>query len=75
MGEFKFGLKAAKRLSNESDNLVIFAMAKIQRIGHDHKAPFWHLLLVGDENQAVTRSENRLPHAQFTSDPQYFDRF
>ena len=23
-----------------------FAMAKIQRIGHDHQAPFWHLLVV-----------------------------
>jgi hypothetical protein len=25
--------------------------------------------------QAVTRSENKLPHAQYTSDPQYFDSF
>ena len=24
----------------------IFAMTKIQRIGHDHQAPFWHLVLV-----------------------------
>ena len=55
---------------------TVFAMAKIQRIGHDHQAPFWHLLVgVVVENQAVTRSENKLPHAQYTSDPQYFDRF
>ena len=26
--------------------VVIFAMAKIRRIGHDHPAPFWHLLLL-----------------------------
>ena len=25
--------------------------------------------------QAVTRSENKLPHAQYNSDPQYFYRF
>ena len=25
--------------------------------------------------QAVTRGENKLPHAQYTSDPQYFYRF
>ena len=25
---------------------VVFAMAKIRRIGHDHEAPFWHLLVV-----------------------------
>ena len=45
----------AKRLSDS-----FFAMAKIRRIGHDHQAPFWHVLvrvdlvvvLVG--NQVVT---------------------
>ena len=25
--------------------------------------------------QAVTRGENKLPHAQYTSDPQYYYRF
>ena len=31
------------------------------------------LLLLGF--QAVTQGENKLPHAQYTSDPQYFYRF
>ena len=48
-------------------------------IGHDHQAPFWHLLLVvllvvlG--NKVVTRGENKLPHAQYTAEPQDFYRF
>ena len=25
---------------------VVFAMAKIRRIGHDHQASFWHVLLL-----------------------------
>ena len=25
---------------------LIFAMAKIRRIGHDHQAPFWHVVVV-----------------------------
>ena len=54
---------------------VLFAMAMIQRIGHDHQAPFWLVVLVVLGNEAVTRGENKLPHAQYTSDPQYFDRF
>ena len=49
-------------------------MAVIQRIGHDHQAPFWLVVLVVG-NEAVTRGENKLPHPQYTSDPQYFDRF
>ena len=51
--------------------LFFFAMAKIRRIGHDHQAPFWHLVLVV-EYQALTQSENKLPHAQYTLKPQYF---
>ena len=51
--------------------LVLFAMAKIRRIGHDHQAPF--LVLLGISS--VTRGENKLPHAQYTPDPQYFYRF
>ena len=52
-------------------------MAKIQRIGNDHQAPFWHivllvLLLVG--NEAVTRGENKLPHEQYTLEPEDFYR-
>ena len=49
-------------------------MVKIRRIGHDHQAPFWHvlLLLLLSANQAVTRGENKLPHAQYTSEPQDF---
>ena len=50
---------------------TLFAMAKIQRIGHGHQAPFWHLV----ENQAVTQSKNKLSHAQYTSEPQDFYRF
>ena len=51
--------------------IPFFAMAKIQRISHGHQAPFWHLvLLLG--NQAVTRSENKLPHEKYTLEPQYF---
>ena len=49
-------------------------MAKIRRIGHYHQAPFLVvfvvIVLVGF--QAVTRGENKLRHAQYTSDPQYF---
>ena len=56
-----------------SFNIRVFAMAMIQRIGHDHQAPFWLVVLVG--NQAVTRGENKLPHAQYTLGPQYFYRF
>ena len=50
---------------------LIFAMAKIRRIGHDHHAPFQVvlvvvvlllLLLLHLKNQAVTRGENKLPH-------------
>ena len=51
----------------------IFAMAKIQRIGHDHQAPVWHVLVVvllG--NQAVRLSKNKLPHTQYTSEPTDF---
>ena len=37
---------------------ILFAMAKIRRIGHDHQAPFWHVLDVssGDakRKQAAT---------------------
>ena len=40
------------------------AMAKIRRIGHDHQAPFWHFLLVG--NHAETRGKNKLPLTQNT---------
>ena len=51
-----------------------FAMAQIRRIGHDHHTPFWGVvvvvLLLG--YQAVTRGENKLPHGQYTLDPQYF---
>ena len=44
----------------------LFAMAQIRRIGHDHQAPFWHLLVLvvfevssGDakRKQAATRGE------------------
>ena len=52
--------------------LVVFAMAMTQRIGNDHKTPFWLVLVA---NHAMTRGENMLPHAQNTSDPQYFYRF
>ena len=47
-------------------------MAKIQKIGHDHLAPFWGVA-VGF--QAVTQGKNKLPHAQYTSDTQSFYRF
>ena len=59
------------RLKSGTSLTDIFAMAKIQRIGHDHQAPFWHLLLLG-ENQAVTRGENKLPHDYYTLNPQVF---
>ena len=61
-------------LSNSFINKDIFAMAQIHRIGHDHHTPFWGVvvvvLLLG--YQAVTRGENKLPHGQYTLDPQYF---
>ena len=51
-------------------------MAKIQMIGHDHHAPFWLVLVlivvVVLGYQAVTRGKNKLPHGQYTLDPQYF---
>ena len=51
-------------------------MAKIQRIGHDHQAPFLVVIVIVVHGfQAVTRGKNKLPHAQYTSDPQYFYRF
>ena len=49
---------------------LVFAMAKIQRIGNDYQAACWHLLVVG--NQAVTRGKNKPPHAQYTLNPKYF---
>ena len=45
-------------------------MPKIRRIGHDHQAPFWHVVLFG--NKAVTQGENKLPHAQYTLEPKDF---
>ena len=44
--------------------MFVFAMGRIQTIGHDHQAPFWHLLLLA--NQAVTKGKNKLPHAHCT---------
>ena len=41
----------------------------------DRPLPSGHFWLVLVENQAVTRGENNLPHAQYTSDPEYFNRF
>ena len=53
--------------------IFIFAMAQIHRIGHDHQAPFWCVVLVLVLGyKAVTRGENKLPHGQYTLDPQYF---
>ena len=49
-------------------------MAKIRKIRHGHQAPYWHLLLVVVEYQAVIQSENQLPHAQCTLDLLYFYR-
>ena len=49
-------------MSDEDKFYMIFAMAKIQRIGHDHQAPFWVVLVA--QGQAVTRGENKLPHGQ-----------
>ena len=57
---------------------MIFAMAKIYRIGHDHQAPFWDVVivvLVVLGNQAVTRGENKLLHAQYTLETKDFYRF
>ena len=52
-------------------------MVKIQRMGHDHQLDFWVLVVVVLVIwfQAVTLSENKLPHAHYTSDPQMFYRF
>ena len=33
-----------KGAQQQSD--VFFAMAKIRRMGHDHQAPFWHLVVL-----------------------------
>ena len=45
--------------------LVVFVMAQIQRIVHNHQALFLDII-VG--NQAVTLGENKLPHAQYNTD-------
>ena len=47
------------------------AMAQIRRIGHDHHTPFWGVVVVLLGYQAVTRGKNKLPHGQYTLDPQY----
>ena len=54
----------------------LFAIAQIRRIGHDHQAPFWHLVVVLFvfvlRNKAVRGGENKLPHGQYTLDPNIF---
>ena len=42
-------------------------MAKIQRIGLTYSHPFLLLLFFGYKE--VTRGKNKLPYAQYTSDP------
>ena len=44
-------------------------MAKILRINLELQATSWHVL-VG--NQGVRRGKNKLPHAQYALNPQYF---
>ena len=51
------------------------ALAKIRGIGLYQQAPFWHDVVLVVGNQALTRDGNKLPHAQYTLDPQYFYRF
>ena len=73
-------LHSSLRLSKVVDsksyfNNNLFAMAKIQRIGHVHQAPFWLVVVLLLGYQAVTRGENKLPYGQYTLDPQYFYRF
>ena len=53
----------------------IFSMAMIKRIGHDHQAHFWLVLFLVGGNQAVTQGKEKLSHAEYTLDPQYFYRF
>jgi hypothetical protein len=48
-------------------------MAKIQRIDHDHQAPFLVVVLVGFK--AETQGKNKLPYDYYTSDPPDFYRF
>ena len=43
------------------DFFLLFAIAKIRRIGHDHHTPVQVVVNVLD-NQAVTQGENKLPH-------------
>ena len=50
-------------------------MAQIRRIGHDIQAPFWVVVVLVIQRQALTQGENKLPQGQFTLDPQYFYRF
>ena len=50
-------------------------MAMLQRMGHDHQAQFWLVVVLVLGNQAVTQGKNKLPHAQYTLDPNFFDRF
>ena len=45
-------------------------MAKIQKIRHEHQAPFWSVLIL-IENQAVTRGENMPPQAHATKPPSH----
>ena len=48
----------------------VFAMVKTKSMVHDHQAPFWFVVfLVVVGNEAVTQGENKLPYAQYTSDP------
>ena len=51
---------------------LLFAMAKIRRIGHYHQAPFRVVVLnvlvvVLVENQVVTQGGNKLPHPDLPS--------
>ena len=62
-----------EKFSGDSINILTFLpWPRSEGSAMTIRNPFGMLFL---RYQAVTRSENKLPHAQYTSDPQYFYRF
>ena len=54
-------------------SIYMIDMAEIRNFGNDHQAPFWVVIVLG--NEAVVQGKNKLPYTQFTSDSKYLFRF
>ena len=50
----------------------MFFMAKVPRIGHEHQAPVWGIIVVVLEFKAETIGENKLLNAQHNLHPNIF---